>query len=101
METTEQTWERICTALITTPYVLDEEYEFERSRDKIYMYYHASLQKCVLFMEAAQDWIQETPEYSASAQLLLDKAGSEVVVSTLYTPAALQSLRHLFCCTHI
>lgn len=96
----EDMWQRLIATLDASGYAVEGEYELEREPGSIRMYYHESVQKCVSFLEACQEWIREAPHGNVSAKLLLDKAGCEVAVFTPETTASLHSLHQLFAITH-
>jgi hypothetical protein len=79
-------------------YVEHEEYEFERTDTKLFMYFHASLERCILFVQGAHVWLDKVSTFEGTiVKLIADHAGVEVLVHTNNTDVCKNELKELYC----
>jgi hypothetical protein len=98
MAYTQSEWQLIEDRWNAGTYVEHEEYEFERTDTKLFMYFHASLERCILFVQGARLWLNNVSTCDgAMVQLTTDHAGTEVLVRTANTDVCKNELKELYC----
>jgi hypothetical protein len=98
MSDTQAQWRSIEDRWNAGTYVEDAEYEFERTDTKLSMYFHASLERCIVFLQSARVWLDKVSTFEGTiVKLITDHAGTEVVVHTANTDGCLNELKELYC----